>query len=196
MTAFALLISLYTLCALVLPGFGPPFLADRRAVVPLWLSAHLVGALVALAVGPWQLNQRLRSRAIRWHRWMGRAYVVAVLVGGIGALGLAPLSQEGMVTHIGFGLLGVLWLGTTLQAYRRIRAGDQTSHRRWMVRSYALTYAAVTLRIYLPLSQIAGVSFATAYQVIAWLCWVPNLIVAEWWLATRTSASEHPFGPK
>ncbi len=49
-----------------------------------------------------------------------------------------------------------------------------------MTRSYALTLAAVTLRIWLPMSQVAGIPFADAYQVVAWLCWVPNLVVAEW----------------
>jgi len=54
-----------------------------------------------------------------------------------------------------------------------------------MTRSYALTFAAVTLRIYLPLSQVAGIPFEPAYQTIAWLCWVPNLIVAEWLILRR-----------
>ena len=49
-----------------------------------------------------------------------------------------------------------------------------------MIRSCSLTLAAVTLRIYLPLSQLAGIPFAEAYQAVAWACWVPNLVVAEW----------------
>ena len=48
-----------------------------------------------------------------------------------------------------------------------------------MVRNYALTLAAVSLRVYLPLSMIAGADFGTAYAAIAWLCWIPNLLVAE-----------------
>ncbi len=62
-----------------------------------------------------------------------------------------------------------------------------------MIRSYALTFAAVTLRIYLPLSQIAGMPFDPAYQTISWLCWVPNLIVAEWIiLRQRAPAAVRP----
>ena len=49
-----------------------------------------------------------------------------------------------------------------------------------MIRSYAVTLAALTLRLYLPLSQAAGIEFVAAYQVISWLCWVPNLLFAEW----------------
>jgi hypothetical protein len=55
-------------------------------------------------------------------------------------------------------------------------------HRAWMLRSYSLTFAAVTLRIWLPLSQVAGLPFLPSYQAIAWLCWVPNLIVVEWFV--------------
>jgi hypothetical protein len=51
-----------------------------------------------------------------------------------------------------------------------------------MTRSFALTLAAVTLRIWLPLSAVAGIPFPDAYQVVAWLCWVPNLIVTEWFI--------------
>ena len=57
-----------------------------------------------------------------------------------------------------------------------------------MIRSYALTYAAVTLRIYLPLSLMAALPMQAAYPAIAWLCWVPNLLVAEWYVRSRKFA--------
>ncbi|MBX9929604.1 MAG: DUF2306 domain-containing protein [Gemmatimonadaceae bacterium] len=167
MAVLAIGVAGYALVLMLLPGFGPPFVADRRVTVPLALFAHLSGGLTALAVGPWQLNARLRARALGRHRWTGRVYVVAVLIGGLGALGLAVRSEEGLVTHVGFGMLAVLWLASTFMAYRTIRAGDQVAHRVWMIRSFALTLAAVALRVYLPLSQVAGIPFADAYQVIA-----------------------------
>jgi len=55
-----------------------------------------------------------------------------------------------------------------------------------MVRSYALIFAAVTLRIELPLLTAAFHDFTPAYLVVAWLSWVPNLLVVEWYLR-RTS---------
>jgi uncharacterized membrane protein len=185
MTLLATTIAAYAAAILVLPHFGPPLIAERRATMPLALTAHLAGGLVALAVGAWQLNATLRSRVIALHRWIGRIYVVAVLIGGVAALRMAVESQYGWVTHFGFGTLGTLWLFTTGRAYFAIRAKDQTTHRRWMIRSYALTYAAVTLRIYLPLGFMLGIPFPISYRVVAWLCWVPNLLLAEWWL-TRT----------
>ena len=120
-----------------------------------------------------------------FHRWSGRVYIFAVLVGGVAGFTLALHSFGGVVTHFGFGMMAVCWVATTLNAYRHIRGGDLVAHRAWMLRSYALTLAAVTLRIYLALSQIAGIEFEAAYQAISWLCWVPNLLVAEWFVLTR-----------
>jgi hypothetical protein len=61
-----------------------------------------------------------------------------------------------------------------------------------MIRSYALTFAAVTLRIWLPLGQVLHFDFVEAYRVIAWLCWVPNLLAAEWILNNL----KHPVSVK
>lgn len=65
-----------------------------------------------------------------------------------------------------------------------------------MIRSFALTFGAVTLRIYIPASQIAGIPFALAYSAISWLAWVPNLLVAELliWLALGVS-NNNSFKP-
>ena len=92
-------------------------------------------------------------------------YVLAVLFGAVAGFALAPHSFGGWVAHAGFGLLAVCWLGATLNAYRHIRRGEVNAHRNWMIRSYALTLAAVTLRIWLPSSQLAGLAMAVAYPV-------------------------------
>ena len=146
----------------------------------------VVALCTAIVIGAFQVNSRLRARFLPVHRWLGRIYVVAATVGGIAGLILATRSFGGLVTHFGFGLMAICWFGTTLNAYRHIRRGDVINHRAWMLRSYALTLAAVTLRIYLPLSQVAGIGFESAYQVISWLCWVPNLLVVEWFILSRS----------
>ena len=184
----SLVITAYAAAVLLLPGFGAPFVATLRVTAFAPLVAHLGGGLVALGVGPWQFSTRLRTRRLALHRWMGRAYVVAVIVGGAGGLVLSRTSQEGIVTHLGFGTLGALWIYATLRAYAAIRRGDDVSHRAWMTRSFALTFAAVTLRIILPLELAFGLPYHTAYQIVSWACWVPNLLVAEW-LNVRPSRS-------
>lgn len=186
MAVLAVLVALYAGAALAVPMFRTPFVQDLFTRLPLAVAAHLAGGLVALVIGAFQVNARLRARFLDGHRWAGRVYLVAVLVGGTAAFALALRSFGGLVTHFGFGLLAVCWISSTVNAYRHIRRGNQVAHRAWMLRSYALTLAAVTLRIYLPLSQVAGIEFEAAYQVISWLCWVPNLLVVEWLVLARS----------
>lgn len=91
----------------------------------------------------------------------------------------------GLPSRLGFGLLAAAWLATGLLAYRAIRARDVAGHRRWMIRNFSLTFAAVTLRLYLPAAVVSGMKFEVAYPLIAWLCWVPNLLLAEFFFNRR-----------
>lgn len=145
------------------------------------LMMHIIGAMLAILIGPFQFLRGFRKgRWLKVHRWLGRTYLLSVLVGGLGGLYMAQFSYGGIVTHLGFGALACLWLYTAYRAYRHIRNKEVEQHRQWMTRNYALTFAGVMLRIYVPLSGAAGIDFLTAYVAIAWMCWVPNLLVAEW----------------
>jgi uncharacterized membrane protein len=146
----------------------------------LGLYAHVFGAVFALALGPFQFSARLRARRLALHRWLGRLYLgVGVLIGGTAGLYMAVHAFGGLAAQLGFGCLALAWLYSGARAYAAIRARDIATHRRWMVRNFALTFAAVTLRLYLPVGMASGAAFELAYPAIAWLCWVPNLIVAE-----------------
>ena len=140
-------------------------------------------AAVPLLLWPLQTVRASRRRHPVVHRWVGRVYVLGVLVAGTSGAVAAIGTTAGPVAGAGFLLLGLLWIGCTLEALLRIRGGDVEGHRRWMVRSVALTLSAVTLRLYLGGATATGADFDAVYPAIAWLCWVPNLVVAQWWLA-------------
>ena len=70
-------------------------------------------------------------------------------------------------------------------AWRRAMQRRFTEHRAWMIRSFALTLAAVTLRLYLPVASLMSIPFDDAYRAISFLAWVPNLLVAELYLRYR-----------
>ena len=151
-------------------------------------SAHLFFGPVALAAGAFQFSGRIRAARPLLHRRIGWLYAACVLVSGTRGLLMARVSEGGPVTHWGFGLLAVLWLGTTAAAIRTILRGDVTRHERWMRRSYALCFGAVTLRILLPLLIVTGLSFLEAYRIVSWASWLVNLAVLEWWLQRRVVA--------
>ena len=94
-----------------------------------------------------------------------------------------------MKTHkVLFGLLAVLWLAVTGQAVWLAMQRRIAEHRIWMIRSAALTFAAVTLRLYLPV-LVVTMGFDAGYVAVAWLCWVPNVIVAEWIIRRRRASA-------
>jgi len=186
----ASLVGLYALVSALLPGFRTEFVENMVQTSATGSILHFLGGSIVIIVGAFQFNTGFRNRYTNLHRWFGRIYVVGISIGGVAALNLAFYSTGGVVAHWGFGLLAVCWLGTTLLAFRYVRARNIALHQQWMIRSYALTLAAVTLRLYLPLFQIAGLSFEEAYPAIAWLCWVPNLLIAEWWFVPRVAGRQ------
>lgn len=161
------------------------FVAYHADLRPLAFFAHVGLAPLALMLMPFQLLPRLRARRPAMHRWIGRSYAVLVLLSGLGGLAMAVGTEAGPVAATGFALLAVLWLGTTATGVWKARVGDIAEHRLWMIRSAALIFAGVTLRLELPLLIASGLEFPTAYTIVAWLCWVPNLLVAEWILRGR-----------
>ena len=169
-------------------GIGDPNFHARFSATPLMAAFHVLGGGSALLLGGAQFSRRLRSRAPQLHRWSGRVYLTLVLIGGIGGATLALHAAGGLSARIGFMLLAILWLTSGTLAYRAIRAGNVAEHRRWMTRNFALTFAAVTLRIWLPTLTIGfGFPWDEAYPTVAWLAWVPNLLVAEWLILRRTA---------
>ncbi len=159
-----------SLGTLVHPDMKASFLAHSTGIY-----THVFASIVALVLGPFQFSARLRQKHSDLHRWLGRTYLtVGVLVGGLSGLYLSQYAFGGPMARLGFAALAVFWLYTGLRAYLAIRCGAVNEHRKWMVRNFSLTLAAVTLRCYLPASMLAGVEFVSAYPIIAWLCWIPK----------------------
>lgn len=177
-------VAAYALLAYALWPIGAAVHPDMRTAFEAHSGAiylHVFTSVLAMALGPLQFSTRLRRTYPALHRWSGRIYLgVGVLAGGLSGLYIAQFAHGGLVSQLGFSALALLWLYTGLRAYRAIRQRKLDEHRRWMVRNYALTLAALTLRLYVPLALLAQLEFALAYSAIAWLCWVPNLLLAEW----------------
>jgi uncharacterized membrane protein len=164
-------------------GAWPPSLAPSFEARPNAIFVHALGGTVVLLAGLLQMYGVTRRHA--WlHRAVGWVYATAALLAGAAGVYMAAYSAGGRVAHLGFGLLGIAVLGVTMHAVRLAVFGDGAAHRRWMIRSYALFLAAVTLRVELPLLE-AAVGPDAAYQLVSWLCWVPNVLAAEWWLRRR-----------
>jgi uncharacterized membrane protein len=172
----------YLLPKVPFPAEIDNFISRRTA-----LELHALGGAIALIAGPLQFLPGFRSKHWTYHRRQGWVYCSGVLLGSLASFVLAPHAQTGWIASAGFLSLGIVWMVCTAVAVRFVISGNYAQHRRWMIRSYALTAAAITLRMYLPLSFAMKVPFDVGYPAIAWICWMPNLLVVELYLRLSTN---------
>lgn len=161
------------------PGFP-----DAHALI---IASHAVPAGIALLVGPFQFVAPLRRRYLAAHRWVGRVYLACVAVGSIMGFAAAIVAVTGFMAQAGFVLLVALWLYSGWMAYANIRNGNVGLHRVWMVRNFALTFAAVTLRLVLVAGQaLTSLPFEELYHFAIWTSVLGSLVFAEWFVVQRT----------
>ncbi|MBL7806559.1 MAG: DUF2306 domain-containing protein [Saprospiraceae bacterium] len=141
---------------------------------------HVLFGGIAMLLGWAQFMPGWRRRFPQRHRQMGKGYVLAAIPASLAGVYLSFYAEGGLVGKTGFFLLGWIFLITTLLAYSAAKKQDFVVHERWMYYSYAACFAAVTLRLWMPILVPLFGSFTPAYQVVAWLCWVPNMLFA-WW---------------
>lgn len=184
-TILSVLVALtsYRFLALGLPLSFPELLGQLEGQ-RLAFILHVSLAPIALAVGSIQFFASIRRRKAL-HRWLGRVYGVSILISGSAGVVVALNAAGGLSAQLGFALLALVWVFTTANAVRHAMARRIGKHRRWMIYSFALTFAGVTLRLYVFGFMAAGLSYTEASAYLAWLCWVPNLGFAWWWLNGR-----------
>ncbi|HRR08788.1 MAG TPA: DUF2306 domain-containing protein [Rhodothermales bacterium] len=159
---------------------------------------HVFTSMFALGAGFLQFSRAIMQKWKPLHRWVGRIYVWNILfVTGPASLVMAFYANGGWTSRLAFILLAVLWLFTTAQAWRSALSGAFKAHRSWMYRSYALTLSALTLRIWkwLIVALLAPPPM-DVYRIVAWLGFIPNLILAEWLIRNnqieRTKNTKNP----
>ena len=160
----------------------------------IMLYIHASASLIALALGPFLLSRKIRNKNQTLHTQLGKIYYIGILFGGLSGLYLAFHATGGIVSTFGFGLLSIFWLSTAGIALYQIKQRQIEQHRKWMIRNYSLTFAAVTLRVWLLFFiLLAGVeNYITSYTIISWLCWIPNLLIAEFYLRKPRNIVRNP----
>jgi uncharacterized membrane protein len=158
----------------------PPILAN--AFAQPFLILHVIGGVTALLVGPFQFVRRVRSRWPAFHRLSGRIYVLACAIAAPAGFMLALGTTAGPFAALGFAIPAVLWPVFTWLGYRAAVERRIDDHREWMLRSYALTATAITLRLMIPAAAFLELEFVSAYRAIAWLGWITNLALFEYYI--------------
>jgi hypothetical protein len=159
--------------------------------------AHALSGGLALIAGPLQFSRRILSKRRSIHRVIGRVYVGAIWISSLGALWSAIFFDVNLAAKIAFGILAILWFGTTTIAFLRIRNRQIQAHREWMIRSFALSLFFVTFSLWVPGLASTNLPEAIGYPLGVFLSWSLNLIVAEVWIRrTRSRGSDHSSSRK
>jgi uncharacterized membrane protein len=167
-----------------LPYFG----LDEETFGRYWdfkwpLIGHISGGLLALAIGPFQFSKAFRNKFMTAHRWLGRIYLTAILIGTISSTYLAWTSAYRVNFSWAFALqsLAFAWIATAAMAFVSVRRGRIPQHKEWMIRSYVVTFAFVTFRWLNELSLVKSLmpQFAERGPSMAWLSWTIPLLITE-----------------
>jgi uncharacterized membrane protein len=146
--------------------------------VPVFI--HILFGMTAFILGPFQFISRIRKNYVKTHRTIGKIYLCAIAVSAPASIYMSLTSQINFVYASGLFMLAIAWITTSLIAYISIRKGLTTIHREWMVRSYVVTFAFGTFRVFSELLEGWGVGPPELrFAVMAWSCWSVPLFATE-----------------
>lgn len=169
------------------------FLETKQLIyhIKIWRASfyiHVFFSPIVILSGLLQFNKRLLKKRVVLHRWLGKAYIFTVLfVSGPSGFIMGLYANGGRIAQTSFVLLSTLWILFTFLAYSRIKSGRIESHVKWMIRSYALTLSAVTLRFYAYLFDVFNIDISPreTYIILAYTSWTINLIIAELFIRSK-----------
>ncbi len=174
------------------------FLLTKQHIVHLFhyrwaFYLHIFPSLAVLGAGLTQFSGYIFRRSLWIHHLVGKIYVGSVLlVCGPGALIMAFYANGTWLTKCSFLLLSVLWIIFTGIAWQRAKSEDWINHAKWMIRSYALTFSAITLRLMqYGFATYTNIPSPDSYQIVAWPSWLLNWAIAEFiilWISWKWSS--------
>lgn len=156
-----------------------PVFAGFQTLNNAILHIHILTAIPPLFLGLLGFSAWLRRASGRAHRWIGTVYCCGIWVSAVTGFLLATANEHGALAKLGFSCLAISWFTATYLAYIKARRKEFPPHREWMIRSYAITLAVVSVRPMFMIDPPMGLTYDVWYQIVTWICWVPNLIVAE-----------------
>jgi hypothetical protein len=165
---------------------------DELFLNPFWnlsFYTHIILGGLALLVGWTQFNHKIRKSNMPLHRKIGIMYIIAVLLSSLSGFHIAFYATAGLFATLGFITLSIIWFYTTLMAFLHVKRRQLLLHSNMITYSYACCFAAVTLRFWLPFLNALLGNFETAYIVVAWWCWIPNLTIAHFLIKKSTKVT-------
>lgn len=165
------------------------FLQTKQHIIDLGIYrwsfyVHIFTSLIVLFCGVALFSDYVLRHYKSIHQIAGRIYVFLLLIfAAPSGLIMAFYANGGWLAQLAFVFLTVIWWGCTWQGFRIVLKGQVVAHRRWMIRSYALTLSAITLRFgQFMLNSWFSFDPQIQYVLLGWGSWNFNLLLAECWI--------------
>lgn len=145
-----------------------------------WVFPHVVLGIVATVVGPFQFIPKIRNTYLKFHRQLGRVYIITTVLAGISGMYMAATSDVNLTYMVGLFMLGFAWVTTSLMALISIKNRKVDLHKEWMIRSYIVTLAFTTYRFGDDI--LSALEVGTGNDIAAlmsWACWAIPLFIGE-----------------
>ncbi len=167
-------------------NFDVAFLSLKQAEIQLWyyqlaFFSHVYSSIIIIIAGLPQFSTTVRNRIPWIHRNLGKLYILLILwVASPSGFIMAVHANGGLFSKISFIIQAVLWFYFNYQAYQFAKAKEWKLHRNFMLRSYALTLSAISLRIFKwGIANTLELPPMDTYKIVAWLGWLVNLGLVE-----------------
>lgn len=145
---------------------------------------HVYSAIFVLFAGFTQFNNYILQKHPKIHRNIGKLYVFTILfLAAPSGFFIGLFANGGIFSKISFSILAILWFHFTLKGFLFIKNKDVLNHKKMMLRSFALTFSAISLRFWkVILVYLFHPNPMDLYQIIAWLAWIPNILIIEYYI--------------
>ncbi|MFK7776133.1 MAG: DUF2306 domain-containing protein [Saprospiraceae bacterium] len=143
--------------------------------------SHVYSSIFVLIIGAFQFSKTIRNRFSSLHRNLGKIYILLILaIASPSGLVMAYHANGGFFSKVSFSIQAVLWFYFTWKAYQFAKNKDWKNHQNFMMRSFALTLSAISLRLlkWVIVATLAPPPMDT-YKAVAWLGWMLNLAIVE-----------------
>lgn len=175
-----------------IPGEGE---FDRRyAENPALAYLHIIPGAIYLLGAPFQVSRRFRSANYERHRRVGRIVLIAGLIAGGMALAVGIVMPfGGFAETTASTVFGIYFITALALAYRAIRSGRVSSHRRWMIRAFALGVGVGLIRVVIGVGEAVSISITESFGAAFWIAFVTVTVLAEIWLKLRPDEVPQPI---
>ncbi len=155
----------------------------RYAEHPVRAYAHILPGVAYLLIAPLQVSRRFRTRDLPRHRRLGRVALTAGLITGVfGVVVGLSFPYGGAVEGAASLVFGTWFVAALTLAFRAIRRGDESAHRRWMIRAFAIGLGVGTIRLVVGAAEFIGLGFRQAFGPAFWIAFSLHAVAGELWL--------------